>query len=492
MTSGELSSSLKETMKVENSSKNFSDEAEKLAKTEKILAKIDYEYYLEYVHRGLYQHAKHTKLIAKKLEEVEKGKCKRLMIFLPPRHSKSLTVSETFPSFFIGKNLNRRVILVSYGDNLARRFGRANRNKLEEFGNEIFGVKLSNDNFSATNWSINGYRGGMVSTGIGGAITGEGADLLIIDDPIKNRKEADSKTYRDMVWHEWQNTLYTRLQPAGAVIIILTRWHEDDLAGRLLNPEYGVVEDWDIIRLPALAEENDLLGRKEGEPLWPEFGFDLEWAEATKKAIGTRAWVSLYQQRPAPAEGSIVNREWWQFYTERPRYFDEVIQSWDLTFKETNDGSYVVGQVWGRKGADKYLIDQVRARMDFTKTLAAIKSLTAKYPEARLKLIEDTANGPAIINTLKKEISGIVPVKATGSKEARASAVSPDIEAGNVYLPSPAIAPWIHDFIEEWAAFPNGQNNDIVDATSQALIRLGEGITDIDSVRLLRGVKIYG
>lgn len=440
---------------------------------EKILAKVDYEYYLEYVHRGLYRHARHTKLICDKLEQVEEGKIKRLMIFLPPRHSKSMTVSETFPSFFIGKNLNRRVILVSYGDSLARKFGRANRNKLEEYGEEIFDISLSKDNSSVTNWGIEGYRGGMISTGIGGPITGEGADLLIIDDPIKNRKEANSKTYRDMVWDEWQNTLYTRLQPNGSVIIILTRWHEDDLAGRLLNSDYGEVEDWDIVKLPAVAEdENDLLGRAVGELLWPEHGFDEEWAEVTKTAVGSQTWASLYQQRPAPAEGNIVNREWWQFYKELPDSFDEVIQSWDCSFKETEDGSYVVGQVWGRKGANKYLIDQVRARMGFTKTLRAIKNMTLKYPEARLKLIEDKANGPAIISTLRQEISGIVPVNPRGSKEERAAAVSPEIEAGNVYLPSPSRAPWINDYIEEWAAFPNGENDDQVDATTQALDRL--------------------
>ena len=275
-----------------------------------------------------------------------------------------------------------------------------------------------------------------------------------------------------MVWEEWQNTLYTRLQPNGSVIIILTRWHEDELAGRLLNPEYGEVEDWDIIRLPAIAEENDLLGRAVGEPLWPEHGFDEEWAETTKTAVGSQTWASLYQQRPAPSEGNIVNRAWWQFYNEWPDSFDEVIQSWDCSFKDTETGSYVVGQVWGRKGANKYLIDQVRAKMDFTKTLRAIKNMTIKYPEARLKLIEDKANGPAIISALRQEISGIVPVTPRGTKEERAAAISPEIEAGNVYLPNPSRAPWIHDYIEEWAAFPFGENDDQVDATTQALDRL--------------------
>lgn len=437
------------------------------------MAKVDYEYYVEYVHRGLYIHGEHTKLICRKLEQVEQGKIKRLMIFLPPRHSKSMTVSETFPSYFIGKNLNRRVIMVSYGGSLAQKFGRANKDKLDDYGEAIFGIKLSKDNKSTTNWGIDGFRGGMISTGIGGGITGEGADLLIIDDPIKNRQEADSITYRDKVWDEWQNTLYTRLQPNGAVIVILTRWHEDDLAGRLLNPDYGLVEDWDIVKLPAVAEdENDLLGRAIGEPLWPDYGFDDTWVENTKKVVGSRVWAALYQQRPAPTEGNIVKREWWQYYDKLPDNIEEVIQSWDFTFKGGEESDYVVGQVWGRKGADKYLMDQFRGRLDFTESIKAIRTLSSKYPEARLKLIEDKANGPAIITTLRGEIGGIVPINPRGTKEARANAVAPDIEAGNVYLPRPSIAPWVNEYVEEWASFPNGQNDDQVDATTQALDRL--------------------
>ena len=430
------------------------------------------------MHRGTYQHAPHTKLMAQKLQQVEEGKIKRLIILLPPRHSKSRTVSETFPSYFIGKGKHqgkdRRVILTSYGDSLARRFGRYNRNIIEEYGEKVFNVKLDQSNTSITNWSLAGSDAGMISTGIGGGITGEGADLLIIDDPIKNRKEADSITYRNMIWDEWQNTLYTRLQPDGAVIIIVTRWHEDDLVGRLLNPNYGEVEDWDIVRLPAIAEKGDLLGRKEGEPLWPERNFDKNWAEKTKAAVGSRVWASLYQQRPAPAEGNITNREWWQYYDELPD-LEEMIQSWDLTFKKTQTGSYVVGQVWGAKGPDRYLIDQVRARLDFTGTLRAIRTLSKKYPEARQILIEDAANGPAIISTLRREIGGIIPIKPEGSKEERAAAVSPQIEAGNVFLPRPGKAPWVQDFIEEWAVFPLGEYDDQVDAASQALNRLKSG-----------------
>lgn len=384
-----------------------------------------------------------------------------------------MTVSETFPSFFIGKNPERRVIEVSYGDSLARKFGRANKQKLEEFGEELFGIKLPRDNASVTDWGIEGHRGGMISAGIGGPITGEGADLLIIDDPIKNRQEANSKTYREMIWNEWQNTLLTRLHPDGAVILIMTRWHEDDLAGRLIKQmkEDPKADRWDIVSLPAIAEENDLLGRAPGEPLWPE-RYSKEKLESIKTSVGSYVWSALFQQNPRPQEGGIFRREWWKFYRQTPNHFDEIIQSWDMSFKETTSGSYVVGQVWGRIGADKYLLDQIRDRMDFPATVQAVRTLSAKWPQANAKLVENKANGPAVVSTLKNEIAGLIEVEPQGGKEARAAAVSSDIEAGNVYLPDPSIAPWIHDFIEESCAFPTGANDDQVDAMTQALLRL--------------------
>ncbi len=441
------------------------------------IARTDYSFYAEYVHRGVYRPARHHRLICSYLEAVERGDITRLMIFMPPRHGKSMTVSETFPSFFIGKKPHRRVIEVSYGQDLARKFGRANRQKVEEFGRELFGIYLARDNSSVVNWDIEGNRGGMISVGIGGPITGQGADLLLIDDPIKNRKEADSKTYRDMVWNEYRNTLYTRLHPGGRIIIILTRWHEDDLAGRLLNPELGYVTaeeaaQWTVLSLPAEAEEYDPLGRNPGDPLWPEHGFDKAWLEATKRAVGSQAWAALYQQRPSPQEGSLFKRHWWRFYTELPNRFDEMLQSWDCTFKDGDSSDYVVGQVWGRVGGDFYLLDQVRDRMDLPATMRAIETLAAKWPNAYAKLIEDKANGPAVIQMLQHKIPGLLAVNPEGGKVVRAAAVSPVVEAGNVYLPPPGITPWIHDFMEECAVFPNGAYDDQVDAMTQALIRM--------------------
>ena len=435
------------------------------------LARQDFSFYCELTHRHNYLPAKHTEYIAKACEEVERGTLKRLMVFLPPRHSKSMTITETFPSWFIGRNPDRRVIEVSYGDAFAQKFGRANRTKLEEYGKQIFGISLDPRNSSVTNWGIAGHRGGMISAGVGGSITGEGADLLLIDDPIKNREEANSETYREKLWNEWQNTLLTRLQAGGAVILILTRWHEDDLAGRILQSETG--DSWRVISLPAEAEDNDPIGRKQGDPLWPEGGFDSEWMKQKKVEIGSQTFTSLYQQRPSPQEGEMLKRVWWKFYTVLPSDLT-TLQSWDCSFKDLDDSDYVVGQVWGAKGADRYLIDQVRGRMGFPATITAIKTLSAKHPAVITKLIEDKANGTAVIQVLKHEIQGIVPVEPAGGKASRVQSVSPIIEAGNVYLPDPSIAPWIHDFIEECAAFPFGKNDDQVDAMSQGLHRMNK------------------
>lgn len=439
------------------------------AQAERELASRYYRDYVVHTHHGVYRHFRHTELVCESLQEIVDGKQKYILIEMPPRHGKSMTVTETFPSFFIGKNPGKRVIATAYSDSLARKFGRLNRNKLAEFGIPLFGCDISVEKSASNNWGIEGTRGGMIATGIGGSITGEGADLLIIDDPFKNAEEANSQTIREKVWAEWESTLSTRLHKGGSVIVIMTRWHEDDLIGRLLERS---PHEWERLRLPAVAEDDDdLLGREEGEALCPELGFDEEWAAIKKVEVGSMVWASLFQQRPAPSDGSIFNRNWWKYYKTPPARFQEILQSWDLTFKDSKGADYVVGQVWGRNGADKYLLDQVRAKMDFPSTVQAIRNLSKKWPRAKAKLIEDKANGPAVIATLKREIPGLIPVNPEGGKVVRAQAVTPDIEAGNVFLPEDA--PWIHDFVEECAAFPNGKHDDQVDGMTQALNRMG-------------------
>lgn len=432
------------------------------------LSRRMYSEYLIRVHHGMYKPLRHTQYLAERLQAIADGEQKHIIVEMPPRHSKSMTITETFPSYFIGRNPHKRVIATAYSEGLARKFGRLNRNKLVEFGADIFGISMANDNSTATNWSVGDNVGGMVSTGIGGSITGEGADLLIIDDPIKNNAEAQSETIRNKIWDEWESTLSTRLHKGASVIVVMTRWHEDDIVGRLLERS---PYNWERIRMPAIAEdEDDLLGREVGEALSKELGFDEDWATLKKQEVGSKTWNALYQQRPSASEGNIFKREWWQYYERAPRKFDKIIISWDLTFKGNESNDYVVGQVWLKKGADKYLIDVVREQMDFPETLEAVKALARKYPKAKEILIEDKANGPAVISSIKREVSGIIPIKPRGSKVARAQAITPQIESGNVFLPK--YTRFVDDLIEECASFPSGANDDQVDALSQALDRL--------------------
>ncbi|MFL0584705.1 phage terminase large subunit [Solibacillus silvestris] len=469
---------------------------------EKELARHYYHDYVVYAHHGQYKHFRHTELVCDVLQRIADGEQLSVLIEMPPRHGKSMTVSETFPSFYLAKNPTKRVITAAYSDGLAKKFGRLNRNKFGEFANDLFGIKLSESNSAIKDWGIQDMNGGMIATGIGGSITGQGADLMIIDDPIKNAKEANSQVIRDNIWDEWESTLSTRLHDGASLIVIMTRWHEDDLIGRLLARS---PREWIRLRLPAIAEdEDDLLGREVGEALCPELGFNEQWAEQKKTEVGSRTWASLYQQRPTPAGGNVFKREWMRYYvrTEEqkrewglsddvivlPVHFDKQAQSWDCTFKDSASSDFVAGGVWARKKTQYFLLDVDHRRMGFVDTMKAIRAMSDKWPNARSKYIEDKANGSAIIEMLKDEISGIVPVEPEGGKEARANAVSPLFEAGNVYLPHPNMCSWTNDLIEELVSFPNAAHDDLVDMTSQALNQLYTNNSNpIDRYRNLLG-----
>ena len=449
------------------------------------LAKRKYKNYVEYVHEGLYTHAEHTLFICSKIDEAIERKQRMLeglepttnqylMFNLPPRHGKSMTITETLPSYYLGKFPLHRVIEISYNDTFAKKFGKKNKEKIRTFGKQLFGIELSRSGSAVDDWYLDNEMGGMISRGALAGITGQGADLLLIDDPIKNREEANSETYRNKLWDEWIDSFSTRLHPGAIVIIILTRWHEDDLQGRLLNPSYAEPLPWQVYNLPLEAEENDLLGRKIGQPLWGDrYGYDF--IEERKKYPSS--FNALYQGRPVAAEGNILKREWWQYYDTLPPVANMLI-SVDATFKDGDDSDYVVCQVWGKVGPNMYLVDQVRARMNFPATLQTIRNLCSKYPKASVKLIEDKANGSALISVLRTQIGGVIPVNPDGGKVARVNAVSPYIESGNVYLPR--TASWVHDFVEECSSFPAGTHDDQVDAMSQALNRYIYFAAEID------------
>lgn len=289
-------------------------------------------------------------------------------------------------------------------------------------------------------------------------------NCLIIDDPLKDRAAANSLTIRNSLWDWYTSTAYTRLSSGGGVIVMCTRWHQDDLIGRLLAEH---AEPWHVINYPAIAE-HDEPHRKAGEALHPE-RFDLEALNRIKVNIGSHDWAALYQQHPLPEGGALFKDEWLKTYDAKtlPPKFDSLLGSWDMTFKDSAGGDFVVGTVWGTKGAEYYLLDLVRGQWDFVKTLEMFEQLQLKWPKVSRWLIEDKANGSAVISTIKKSISGVLPITPTESKLARASAVTPLFEAGNVYIP--ANASWVADYRAELLSFPSGAHDDCVDSTSQAL-----------------------
>ena len=423
----------------------------------------------------------HHRLLCDYLDKLACKEIRRLMVFMPPRHGKSELVSRKFPAYLLGRNPDTSIISCSYSADLDSRMNRDVQRLIDsERYLELFpGTQLSNQHtrrFYETRYTRNNNmfevvdkKGTYRSSGVGGGITGMGGEYIIIDDPVKNREDADSATMREKVYDWYTSTLYTRLEKDGCILLTLTRWHEDDLAGKLLKAAQEGADQWTILELPAVCEypPKPYDVRQEGEALW-KWKYDEEALEKMKVTVGSRDWAALYQQHPTPGEGGTFKREWWNYYKVLPDGLYDFVQSWDCTFKDAQSSDYVVGQVWARKGSSRYLLDQVRGRMSFTETLRAIRSLSAKWSQAIRKLVEDKANGTAVIDVLRKEIPGLIPVEPEGGKIVRANAVTAVAEAGNIYLPDPSIAPWVHDFVEEHAVFPNGANDDQVDAQTQA------------------------
>lgn len=303
----------------------------------------------------VYQPAGHHKLIADKLEQVERGERDRVMVFMPPRHGKSELASRKFPARYLGKHPSRQIIAASYNSDLATDFGRDVRNLMAspEYGEIFPDVRLRIDSKAADRMNTN-HGGAYFAAGVGTATTGRGAHLGIIDDPFKDREDADSETQREKVWNWYRSTFFTRLMPGGAIVLIQTRWHEDDLAGRLLEQD-GRLEDggeWDVLELPAISND--------GKPLWPEW-YDLKALERIKNTIGPREWSALYQQRPQPDEGGFFQREWLKSWATKPENL-RVYATSDYAVTD-GGGDYTVHRIWGvdEKG-DIYRLDGWRGQ----------------------------------------------------------------------------------------------------------------------------------
>lgn len=445
------------------------------------LARTNYTAYVHLVNEGRWKVSKVGKYITEAIDEFIREETGNpydiLAISMPPQHGKSMSVTEALPSYYLGTHPLGRVIEISYSEDFAKLFGRRNKQKIEQYGKALFGVTLASNPNSSTEFELSNNVGGMISRGVLSGVTGRPANLMVIDDPIKTAEEARSETTREKIYQEWLTSFKTRLAAGAKVVIIMTRWHEDDLVGRLSSEE----KNMRIINLPCEAEENDPLGRDIGEALAPEIGKDdmwlIEYKRSYKSKSGSMAWNALFQGRPTAQEGNIIKGQWWKFYKTLPDDLKVWVMSVDATFKDKEDSDYVAIQVWAKRNADMYLVDLVKEHLNFVSTIKAIERLKEKWKKVNQILIEDKANGSAIIQVLRLSMTGIIPIEPIGGKVARANAVTPAIESGNCYLPE--YADFTGDFIEECSAFPNGKHDDQVDCMSQAITRLTGYTADV-------------
>ena len=442
----------------------------------------------------------HTQLILDKVQKIVDGEQHYYIVEMPPQHGKSTAITETLPSYYLMRHPDKRVMVVTYSQSLYIRAANKNRRHYQDLGN-IFGLHLGKS--TSNEFDVAGHNGEAYFTSILGGGTGRPADLLIIDDPVKDAQAAHSPTIKKSVWDEWAATFSTRLQKGSSVIVIMTRWQTDDLAGRLLDTK---TYPWEEIKLPAIAHDipagkTDEIGRHNGDPLCEPM-HPLKDLLAQKKNLGTHVFTALYQQSPTIEGGNIFKREWVRYYvpdketqvrlglTDKeaeilPRHLDTSVQAWDATFKSKANDDFVAGQTWSKRGAKVYLRPGwCHKRLSFTETLSEIRAQSRMYPDAVTKLVEDKANGPAIIDTLKQDVPGIMPVSpGADSKEARAASVSPYWEAGQVYVPHPLWKPQIEDWIEEILGFPNMPHDDNVDSMVYAIRRLLRRNTDRPVIR---------
>jgi predicted phage terminase large subunit-like protein len=413
----------------------------------------------------------HHRKIAQKFEDIANGKIKRLIVNMPPRHTKSEFASYLFPAWMVGKNPKLKVIQTTHTGELAVRFGRKMKNLVdqESFRQVFEDCRIAADSKAAGRWETN--KGGeYYAAGIGGAITGRGADLLIIDDP-HSEQDALSDTAMDSAYEWYTSGPRQRLQPGGAIVIVMTRWSTKDLTGKLLNAQSEPKADqWEVVEFPAIMPSNT--------PVWPNY-WKLEELEAVKASLSESKWQAQWQQNPTSEEGSIIKREWWKVWEEEdiPDLI-HIIQSYDTAFskKETADFSAIT--TWGVfypkfKGPHLILLDVKKGRWDFPE-LKKIALEEYKYWEPETIIIEAKASGTPLTHELRQ--IGVPVVNFTPSKgndkHVRVNSVAPLFEAGKVYYPDKR---WAEEVIEECAAFPYGEHDDLVDSTTQALMRFRQG-----------------
>lgn len=438
--------------------------------------------------RGTWIPARHLLLLAERLAAVERGEVRRLAVFMPPRHGKSELISHYMPAWFLGRNREKRVMLASATAKLSSLFGRQVRDEMEEWGPTLFGVRVRQDSKAADRWDLLGHRGGMVTAGVGGQLTGLGADLLIIDDPIKDAAEAMSEVVRDNHYDWWTSTARPRLHPGAGVVLVQTRWHEGDLAGRLVQAGEDGGDKWEVLSLPAVAGEHDDLGRKPGETLWPERWEveDPDFYEATKRALGPYFWSALYQQTPTPDEGGIFARQYFRYFEiqgglVRLHQADGTVKDvgieWcrkfqvvDIAASEKQTADYtVVCEVWVTPDREMLVRHVIRARIPGPDQPGFLADHSTGVP---IKVEGAFAYGTSVIQGARRRGLPVEPVYPDADKVTRASTAGVMYRAGTIYHLRGA--EWLHDFELELLSFPASEHDDQVDAIAYAARAVGD------------------
>jgi hypothetical protein len=457
------------------------------------------------VHLGELRDYRHTRYLAGKFADAVSGRSPRQIWNVPARHGKSRLASQVGPTWALDLKPTLKLILCSYGDALASENSIAVRNMLIAH-DDLLDVTLRPDRRRGDRF-VTDQGGGLIAAGVGSALTGFGGHGIVVDDPHKDWQAAHSEAQRLSVWNWYRSVVRTRLEnhpdgTPGWIIVVQTRWHEDDLTGKLLAAdEADSGDEWETICLPAIAEtDDDPLGRKVGDALAPDL-YDINALLARARALGSYLTAGMEQQHPSPEEGTDIMRAWWKYGVPPPAY-DVACSSWDMKLKDKSGGDFVVGQAWGRTGPDYWCVDQLRGQYNFATTKAAIVLLWVRNPWLRTHVIENTGNGPEVMAELRRAdkeyllsdavrgelgmtideaahvqaimrrgMTGIVPENPKGDKRARMRAQTPKIESGNVHLNENGA--WVPGFVDEMTAFgADATHDDQVDACSQALKRL--------------------
>ena len=431
--------------------------------------KNDFMAFVKYVWPDFIE-GSHHKIMADKFNKVAKGELKRIIINMAPRHTKSEFSSYLLPAWMIGRNPKLKIIQATHTTELAVRFGRKAKHLIDsEEYQKIYPTKLREDSKAAGRWETN-EGGEYFAAGVGGSITGRGADLLIIDDP-HSEQDALNVNALDRTWEWYTSGPRQRLQPGGIIVVVMTRWNMKDLTGRLINAQKEAKADqWEVIEFPAILPNN--------KPVWPEY-WKLEELESVKASLAIGKWNAQYQQNPTAEEGSIIKREWWQLWDKDLPPLHHVIQSYDTAFLKKETADYSAITTWGvfypteDSGPNLILLDVVKDRFEFPE-LRRVALEQYNYWKPESVIIEGKASGMPLTFELRKQ--GIPVINYTPSrgndKHARVNAVAPLFESGQIWATDDKFS---EEVIEECAAFPYGDHDDLVDSMTQAVMRFRQG-----------------